>query len=63
MPPALFRQEALDRLSSPDQLDQLMRVADPKRWIALTAIGALIVGVLVWGVRRAASTRRPTPTA
>lgn len=48
MPPPLFRQEALDRLSSPDQLDQLMRVADPKRWIALAAIGALVVGVLVW---------------
>ena len=49
VPPALFRQEALDRLSSPDQLDQLMRVADPKRWIALAAIGALVAGVVVWG--------------
>ncbi len=26
-----------------------MRVADPKRWIALAAIGALVVGVLIWG--------------
>ena len=45
----LFRQRALDRLSSPDQLDQLMRVADPKRWIALGAIAVLLAGVLVWG--------------
>jgi multidrug resistance efflux pump len=49
VPPTLFRQEALDRLSSPDQLDQRMRVADPKRWIALAAVGALVLGVLIWG--------------
>ena len=46
--PGLFRQQALDKLSSPDQLDQTMRVADPKRWIALAAIGALLLGALVW---------------
>jgi multidrug resistance efflux pump len=49
MQPGIFRQEALDRLSSPEQLDQLMRVADPKRWIALTAVGALLIGALIWG--------------
>ena len=26
-----------------------MRVADPKRWIALTAVGVLLIGVLIWG--------------
>jgi multidrug efflux pump subunit AcrA (membrane-fusion protein) len=46
--PGLFRQQALDKLSSPDQLDQTMRVADPKRWIALAAIGVLLLGALVW---------------
>ena len=48
MQTGLFRQQALDKLSSPDQLDQTMRVADPKRWIALAAIGALLLGALVW---------------
>jgi multidrug resistance efflux pump len=47
--PGIFRQEALDRLSSPEQLDQLMKVADPKRWIALTAVGVLLLGALIWG--------------
>lgn len=49
MQPGIFRQEALDRLSSPEQLDQVMRVADPRRWIALTAIGVLLIGALIWG--------------
>lgn len=48
MQPGLFRQQALDRLSSPDQLDQMMRVASPKRWIALGAVGVLLVVALVW---------------
>ncbi|HEV2438712.1 MAG TPA: hypothetical protein VGX97_01455 [bacterium] len=46
--PGLFRQTALERLSSPDQLDRLMRVADAKGWIALAAMIALTLVVIVW---------------
>jgi hypothetical protein len=45
----LFRQEALDRLSSPEQLDQLMQVTSPRGWIALTACVLLILAALAWG--------------
>src|SRR6187399_2567538 len=31
----LFRKIALERLSSPEQLDSLMRVITPKAWLAL----------------------------
>lgn len=48
MSTSLFRQEAVDRLSSPDQLDTMMRVVDPRRWIALVAVGVLLLGGLVW---------------
>jgi HlyD family secretion protein len=46
----LFRQAALDRISSPEQLDRLMQVTRPRSWIALAGIGAALVGALVWGV-------------
>lgn len=46
----LFRKEALDRLSSPERLDQLMQVVQPKKWIPLTAMGSLIAVGLVWSV-------------
>lgn len=46
----LFRKEALDRLSSPERLDQLMQVAQPKKWIPLAAIGSLIGVAIVWSV-------------
>jgi hypothetical protein len=47
----IFRQEALDRLSSPEQLDQLMRVASPRAWAALAAVGLLLLMALLWGLR------------
>ena len=45
----LFRKIALNRLSSPEQLDTLMRVVTPKAWIALTPLILLIIGGTVWG--------------
>jgi HlyD family secretion protein len=46
----IFRKVALERLSSPEQLDQLMQVTDPKGWLALGALGFLLLASLVWGV-------------
>lgn len=46
----MFRKAALDRLSSPEQLDLTMRVTSPQSWIALTGVGLLLVAVVVWSV-------------
>ncbi|MEM9553559.1 MAG: NHLP bacteriocin system secretion protein [Acidobacteriota bacterium] len=45
----IFRKVAIERLSSPEQLDQLMRVTSPKGWIALIAVIGLLIIALVWG--------------
>lgn len=45
----IFRQAALDRLASPEQLDRLVLLTDPKGWIALAALGALVLGTVAWG--------------
>jgi HlyD family secretion protein len=45
----LFRKVALDRLASPEQLDQLLPVTDARGWIALTAVGAVLVAAISWG--------------
>jgi multidrug efflux pump subunit AcrA (membrane-fusion protein) len=50
MQQGLFRQTALERLSSPDQLDQLMRLTDPKGWLALAVLGALTLAVVLWSI-------------
>lgn len=45
----IFREVALDRLSSPEELDRLLRVTDSKAWIAQLTILALTVAALIWG--------------
>lgn len=46
----LFRQVALDKLSSPDDLDQLVRVTDARGWISLAATSAVIATAVAWSL-------------
>jgi HlyD family secretion protein len=46
----LFRQEALDRLSSPEQLDQMVTLAAPVTWAAALALGLLVLAAVLWGI-------------
>lgn len=45
----LFRKESLDRISSPDQLNQYIRVSNPSVWLILSAVVVLLIAVCVWG--------------
>ena len=44
-----FRDAALEKLSSPDQLDDLMVVTTRRGWLALIGALAVIGAALVWG--------------
>ncbi len=46
----MFRQAALDALSSPEQLDRTLVVTKPLGWLALTGVGIAIAAALVWSV-------------
>lgn len=45
----LFRKVSLERLSSPEQLDVLMKVASPLGWLSLLSVGILLTVALLWG--------------
>ncbi|MBD2463073.1 hypothetical protein H6G89_18720 [Oscillatoria sp. FACHB-1407] len=47
---SIFRQESLERLSSPEQLDQLMQVVNAKSWLSLATLGSLMFLALLWSV-------------
>ncbi len=50
MSASFFRKSALEKLSTPEKLDQLIKVTGPKAWIALLTI-ALALGVgITWSV-------------
>ena len=46
----LFRKVSLERLSSPEQLDMLMKVTSAKGWIALVALCGLVLTSVLWGI-------------
>lgn len=47
---SLFRESALQQLSSPEQLDQVIRITRPRAWIVLSAIGLVLGAALIWSI-------------
>lgn len=47
---SIFRQKSVDRISSPEQLNDYIRVANPGVWLLLGGIVVLLAGVCVWGI-------------
>lgn len=52
----LFRRSSLDRIASPEQLDDYIRVTGPSLWVTLGAVAILLAAVLVWSVTGALPT-------
>jgi HlyD family secretion protein len=52
----IFREVSLERLSSPEQLDQILQVTSPRGWSGLLAIFILVGAALVWGFKGRIST-------
>lgn len=46
----LFRKKALEKLQSPEQLNQLLTVTSPQGWLALVMLGILLLAVALWGI-------------
>ena len=46
----IFRKASLDRISSPEQLNDYIRVTNPGVWMILCAVVLLLTGIFVWGV-------------
>lgn len=46
----LFRERALERISSPDDLDQLVAVTSPRRWLGLAALLLAVTAAVIWSL-------------
>ena len=57
----IFRQAALDRLSSPEELDRLITLPGRRDWWAALALGGLLAVALIWGIFGTISTRVTGP--
>lgn len=46
----LFRKKALERLASPDNINELIQITSVRSWLALSAMGALLLALIAWSV-------------
>ena len=44
----IFSQRALDRINSPEQLNDYLKVTNPGIWVILAAVITLLIGVIAW---------------
>ena len=46
----IFREKSIKNISSPEQLNDYVRVTTPGVWVIMAAIIVLLVGACVWGI-------------
>ena len=49
MAASFFRKSALEKLSTPEKLDQLIKITSPRSWLALATIGLILFTSIGWG--------------
>ena len=50
MADSIFRKESLKKVSSPEELNDYIKVTSPGVWLAIAAAAALLIAALVWGI-------------
>ena len=46
----IFRKKSLDKVKSPESLDDYIRVSNPGVWLLLISVIVLLAGACVWGI-------------
>ncbi|MBR1735398.1 MAG: hypothetical protein IJ736_00070, partial [Firmicutes bacterium] len=44
----IYRKKSIERISSPEQLDDFIKVTRPSVWLVVAALVILIAGAVVW---------------
>ncbi|MCQ2472248.1 MAG: hypothetical protein MJ147_09465 [Clostridia bacterium] len=55
----IFRKKSLNKIKSPEGLNDYVRVANPGVWMVLSAVIILLVGVCIWGALGRIETKVP----
>ena len=46
----IFRKKSMDKVKSPENLDDFIRVSNPGVWLLLVSVIVLLIGACVWGI-------------
>ena len=55
----IYREKTLERISTPDQLTDYLKVTNPGIWVILAAVIILLAGVFVWSCTGVMETKAP----
>ncbi|MBO4374122.1 MAG: biotin/lipoyl-binding protein [Lachnospiraceae bacterium] len=47
---SIFRKTALEKISSPDQLDRVIEITPPLFWLAVIGIAVMLASALIWSI-------------
>ena len=47
---SIFREKSMDKVSSPESLNDYIKVTTPSVWIVLIALVVLLLGILAWSI-------------
>lgn len=50
MKDTIFRKKSLDRISSPEEIDDYMKVTSPSMWLVLVTIVLLLAAAIIWSI-------------
>ena len=45
-----FKKKSVDRVQSPEELNDYIRVTSPSVWLVLLAIVLLLIGIVAWSI-------------
>lgn len=57
----LFRKSSLDRIASPEQLNDYIKATSPAAWLVLAAAVILLTGACLWGIFGRLETKLTAP--
>ena len=46
----LYRKSSLERISSPEQLDKVLKVTSPMSWLVLVGLSLIVVVMIIWSI-------------
>lgn len=47
---SIFRKTSLEKISSPEQIDDYMKVTSPSMWLVFAAIIFILIAVFAWSI-------------
>ena len=52
MKESVFRKKSLDKISSPEEIDEYMKVTSPSLWIIFGAVLLVLIAVVLWSITK-----------